>query len=152
MALCWEHQTLSELAPPVNQNQACVMSVECNAVDGFSPMSGNSPGMSVHLGDQTACLSSGENVTYANVDGSPNRSTESPLPLSKLRLFVVVYKVPMHTLITCWMSIYREFLKKCWQDCFVSSQEWNTAISKKTRRPIDQKWPSAMSVRFDLWV
>lgn len=60
----------------------------------FSPMSGNSPGMCGHIGEQPNCLTTnGEIGTYGAVDNSPNRGGESPVPLSRLRLFVVVYKV-----------------------------------------------------------
>jgi len=59
---------------------------------GFSPMSANSPGMCGRI-DEPHCLTgSADMTTYPSMDTSPNRGAESPVPLSKLRLFVVVYK------------------------------------------------------------
>lgn len=60
----------------------------------FSPMNVNSPAMCTPLIDQTGYLAAtGDMGAYSSMDSPPNHGAESPIQLSKQRLFVVVYKV-----------------------------------------------------------
>lgn len=65
----------------------------CLVDPAFSPMSGNSPGVACHTMDPGHLSVNGDLGHYATMESSPSQGA-SPVPLSKLRLFVVVHKVP----------------------------------------------------------